>query len=76
MGCVEPPKPDPTADWSEERKEYEANKLVKLIDDMIKLGAVTPGQVGPDGRVRPVEHVLQLQEGMKLQSSEIESDSD
>ncbi len=78
VGCVEPPMADPTADWSEERKEYEANKLAELMHKLIERGeGLVPGQIGPDGRVRPIEHILQLQEGMQKHSDDVDGiDSD
>lgn len=40
---------------------------------------MTPMRVGEDGKPRPVEHILELQEGIKLatnKTTELDSDSD
>lgn len=62
LGCVEGPKPDPMAGMTDEQKEYEAIKLVNLIDQMSRQGVVQPMRVGQDGRPHPLEHVLELAE--------------
>lgn len=58
------------------QKEYEAMKLVELMDSLTKCGAIQPCRVGPDGKPHPISHVLQLQEGLKSQQVHNESDSD
>uniref|UniRef100_A0A5S6QET6 Synembryn-A n=1 Tax=Trichuris muris TaxID=70415 RepID=A0A5S6QET6_TRIMR len=62
LGCYEPDRPSSTDDMSEEQKEFEAMQLVNKIDEMMKHGVVVPGHIDKDGKVRPIEHVLQLQE--------------
>lgn len=47
MGCVEPQRPSPFAGMSEEQKEYEAMKLVNLINDLSNVGIVKPALPGP-----------------------------
>lgn len=42
-------------------------KLVKLMDDMTRQGIVKPCKIGDDGKPQPIEHVLQLQEGLPAQ---------
>jgi hypothetical protein len=63
---------------SEEQKEYEAMRLVNMIDKLSRGGCIQPCRVGEDGRPEPVEHVLQLQEEMdkKLGRDLQEEDSD
>lgn len=51
-------------------------KLVNLMDDMLKKGVVKPCRIGEDGRPEPVEHVLQMQDGLKGQQIVNDSDSD
>lgn len=51
VGCVEPTRPSPLEGMTEEQKEYEAMKLVNLINDMHNLGVVKPAVPGPDGRL-------------------------
>lgn len=43
------------------QKEYEAEKLVNLIDQLQRQGIVRPCKIGEDGKPVPVEHVLELQ---------------
>ncbi|KAL1228212.1 Synembryn-A [Trichinella spiralis] len=64
LGCVEPPKPNPMEGMTEEEKEHEAVQLVNQIDSLMKQGLVMPARVCEDGKVHPIEHVLQLQEGL------------
>ncbi len=67
LGCYEPPRPDPFAGMSEEQKEYEAMKLVNLMDQLNRQGVVQPCRIGPDGRPEAVEHILELQDGIPQQ---------
>lgn len=60
-GCFEPPRPNPFEGMSDEQKEYEAMKLVNLIDQLDRQGVIKPARIGADGRPEAVEHVLQLQ---------------
>ena len=62
VGCVEPEKPSPFEGMSEEQKEYEAMKLVDLIDSLHKDGVIKPAMPGPDGKPVQINHILQLQE--------------
>lgn len=50
-------------------------KLVELMNNLTRKGIVKPCRIGPDGKPEPIEHVLQLQEGLGRQSSNI-NDSD
>ncbi|XP_054152971.1 synembryn-A-like [Oppia nitens] len=61
-GCYEEPKPDPMAGMTTEQKEYEAIRLVEMIDKLAKTGVVKPCRVGDDGKPHPVEHILELQQ--------------
>lgn len=65
VGCYEPPHPDPTAGMSDEQKEYEAIKLINLMDDLMSSGVIQPCRVGEDGKPQPFEHVLQLKEELE-----------
>lgn len=64
VGCYEPPRPDPFEGMSEEQKEYEAMKLVNLIDQLDRHGIVKPARIGENGKPEPVAHLLQLQEDL------------
>lgn len=52
---------------SEERKEYEAHRLMQHIDKLQRGGVIQPGIIGDDGRVRPARHVLELVESVTEQ---------
>lgn len=47
---------------TEEEKEYQAMQLVQVIDKLQKDGLITPCGIGEDGKLRPVEHILEMQE--------------
>lgn len=67
LGCYEPPRPNPFDGMTEEQKEYEAMKLVKLMEQLNRQGVVQPCRIGADGRPEPVDHILELQEGIPQQ---------
>ena len=45
---------------SDEQKEYEAMRLVNLMDKMERLGVVQPARLGADGKPEAVSHICQL----------------
>lgn len=67
VGCYEPPRPSPFEGMSEEQKEYEAMKLVNLMDQLNRQGVVQACKIGEDGRPEPVEHIMELQESLPQQ---------
>ncbi|KAG6803181.1 synembryn [Apis mellifera caucasica] len=76
-GCFEHPKPNPLEGMSEEQKEYEALQLIGLVDKLTREGVVQPCRIGDDGKPKPIEHVLELQEELpKQQYNHRDSDSD
>lgn len=75
-GCYEKAKPNPLEGISEEQKEYEALQLARLFDQLTRGGIVQPCRVGEDGKPKPIEHVLELQNELKKQQYRRESDSD
>lgn len=76
-GCFEHPKPDPFEGMTEEQKEYEALKLVKLVEKLTREGVVRPCRIGDDGKPEPIEHVLELQNELpKQQYGRKDSDSE
>ncbi|XP_031830039.1 ric8 guanine nucleotide exchange factor A [Nomia melanderi] len=75
-GCFEHPKPNPLEGMSEEQKEYEALQLVGLVDKLTRQGVVMPCGIGEDGKPKPIEHVLELQEQLPKQQYRHNSDSD
>lgn len=48
------------------------------MDSMMKTGTIKPCKIGEDGKPQPIEHVLELQEGLKNQQifNRLENDSD
>uniref|UniRef100_A0A183DVT3 Synembryn-A n=1 Tax=Gongylonema pulchrum TaxID=637853 RepID=A0A183DVT3_9BILA len=75
-GCIEQPGEDPFAGMTEEQKEYEVHRLMNDISKLMDQGVITPGQIGPDGRLRPAKHVLELVKNADDKTSENASDSD
>lgn len=75
-GCFEHPKPNPLEGMSEEQKEYEALQLVDLVDKLTREGVVQPCRIGDDGKPKPIEHVLELQEELPKQQLRRNSDSE
>ncbi|XP_017055577.1 synembryn [Drosophila ficusphila] len=68
IGSLEPNlEPHPLEGMSEEQKEYEAMKLVNLIEQLHQGGIVKPALIDKDGRPQPLEHILQLQEELPQQ---------
>ncbi|KAJ0069148.1 hypothetical protein NL108_002905 [Boleophthalmus pectinirostris] len=57
-GCVEEPRPNPIEEMTEEQKEYEADKLIKIINEMKRHDVIRPMVVRPDGRLGPLEEKL------------------
>jgi len=74
-GRVEKEKKSPFEGMSEEQKEYEAVKIVNMMNQLMSSGVIKPATVGEDGKPRELEHVLQLQEGINLPTNQ-ENDSD
>ncbi|KAL7744942.1 hypothetical protein ACLKA6_007215 [Drosophila palustris] len=70
LGCVEQPKRNPLEGMSDEQKEYEALKLVNLLEQLRKDGIVQPALIDKDGKPQPLEHILQLQEELPQQQLE------
>lgn len=61
-GCFELPRQNPLEGMSEEQKEYEVMQIVNQLDRMTRSGVIRPGRIDENGRVVPVEHVLELQQ--------------
>lgn len=76
VGCYEPSKVNPLEGMSDEQKEHEAMQLVNMIDKMARTGVVRPCKVGDDGKPHPVDHILQLQDGVDFRSQNPDEDSD
>lgn len=57
-GCDEEPRPNPIEEMTEEQKEYEAEKLVKIIYEMRRQDVIRPMVVKPDGKLGPLEEKL------------------
>ena len=50
---------------TDEQKEYEAMKLVNMMDQLMKGGFIQPATVGPDGKPVPLDHILEMTEGIE-----------
>ena len=74
-GRVEEVRKNPLEGMTDEQKEYEAMKLVNMMDQLMKGGFIQPATVGEDGKPQPVEHILQLQDN-KLPQENNSDDSD
>ncbi|XP_040571771.1 chaperone Ric-8 [Lepeophtheirus salmonis] len=72
IGCIDKPRPSPFEGMSEERKEYEAMKLVSLIDKLNGQGLIRPAMPGPDGQPVPVDHMMQITE--RIQAQDLSND--
>ncbi len=62
LGCYEARRPDPMAGMTEEQKEYEAMKLVDQINKLMNAGVIKPATVDESGKVKPLDHVLELRD--------------
>ncbi|XP_068169811.1 synembryn-A [Antennarius striatus] len=51
-GVVEEEQPDPMEGMTEEQKEYEAMKLVNMLDKLSRTSVIQPMQLGMDGKMR------------------------
>jgi len=69
-GSYEPPRPNPLENMTEEQKEYEAVKLVNMIDRLQKKGIIQPARIGEDGKPQAVGHILELQDNSNEDSVE------
>ncbi|BES97891.1 Guanine nucleotide-Hypothetical protein protein G(I)/G(S)/G(O) subunit gamma-2 [Nesidiocoris tenuis] len=70
VGCRTPSHPDPMEGMTEEQKEVLAMELVNNVDKLIRNKVVQPCTTGPDGRPKPIEHVLELQQSIKNAENE------
>ncbi|KAM9376586.1 chaperone Ric-8B [Pholidichthys leucotaenia] len=57
-GHVEKPMPNPIEEMTEEQKEYEAQQLVKMFDQLSRRSVIRPMGVRPDGTLAPLEETL------------------
>nr|XP_020467773.1 synembryn-B [Monopterus albus] len=70
-GHVEEPMPNPIEEMTEEQKEYEAQKLVNMLDRLSRQSVIRPMGVRPDGTLAPLEETL-----YDLPEDDLGSDSD
>ncbi|KAG7521929.1 synembryn-B isoform X1 [Solea senegalensis] len=70
-GHVEEPMPNPIEEMTEEQKEYEAQKLVNMLDKLSRQNLIRPMGVRPDGKLAPLEETL-----CDLPEDNSDSDSD
>ncbi|XP_068938097.1 synembryn-B isoform X1 [Petaurus breviceps papuanus] len=57
-GHLEEPMPNPIDEMTEEQKEYEAMKLVNMLDKLSREEVIKPMGVRPDGTMAPLEETL------------------
>ncbi|CAL8263746.1 unnamed protein product [Merluccius merluccius] len=57
-GHIEEPMPNPMEEMTEEQKEYEAQKMVIMLDELIRKGVIQPMGVRKDSTVAPLEETL------------------
>nr|XP_057932674.1 synembryn-B isoform X2 [Doryrhamphus excisus] len=66
-GHVEEPMPNPMEEMTEEQKEYEAQKLVNMLDKLsscvYRQSLIRPMGVKPDGTLAPLEETLRVPHG-------------
>ncbi|XP_044747836.1 synembryn [Coccinella septempunctata] len=65
LGCYEPSHPDAMAGMTDEQKEYEAMKIINLMDALTREGTIKPCKIDENGKPVPIEHVLELQDSFK-----------
>ncbi|XP_035013115.2 synembryn-A isoform X2 [Hippoglossus stenolepis] len=53
-GVVEEEQPDPMEGMTEEQKEYEAMKLVRMFDKLSRTNVIQPMQLSMDGKMREI----------------------
>ena len=70
-GCIEPEKPDLVSGMSDEQKEVEGLKLLNDLSRLERLGLIKPSTIGPDGKPKEVNHVLQLLEDIPKEVDEL-----
>ncbi|XP_077423971.1 chaperone Ric-8B [Vanacampus margaritifer] len=70
-GHVEEPMPNPMEEMTEEQKEYEAQKLVNMLDKLSRQNLIRPMGVKSDGTLAPLEETLRA-----LPGDDAGSDSD
>uniref|UniRef100_A0A915PQA7 Synembryn n=1 Tax=Setaria digitata TaxID=48799 RepID=A0A915PQA7_9BILA len=73
-GCIEPMRENPFTGMSEEQKEYEVHRLMNDISKLMNQGLITPGQIGKDGQLQPVKHVLELVKDSHAEPDKNDSD--
>ncbi|XP_073834173.1 ric8 guanine nucleotide exchange factor A [Musca autumnalis] len=76
VGCYVPPTPNPLDGMSEEQKEYEAERLVNLVDQLHRGGIIQPCRINAEGKPEPVDHILELQEQLRKQQELHKNDSE
>nr|XP_060515609.1 synembryn-B [Panthera onca] len=57
-GHLEEPMPNPIDEMTEEQKEYEAMKLVNMLDKLSREELLKPMGLKPDGTITPLEEAL------------------
>uniref|UniRef100_A0A672PLW1 Synembryn n=1 Tax=Sinocyclocheilus grahami TaxID=75366 RepID=A0A672PLW1_SINGR len=78
-GRVEEEQPNPMEGMTEEQKEYEAMKLVKMFDKLSRGQVIQPMKIGADGKMTSLEpqelHYLASQQFGESNNSDSDSDT-
>ncbi|XP_068595686.1 synembryn-A [Brachionichthys hirsutus] len=71
-GAVEEEQPNPMEGMTEEQKEYEAVKLINMLDKLSRTGVIQPMQLGMDGKMRAMtsKNLQKLSHNPLLQEEE------
>ncbi|XP_045480560.1 synembryn [Harmonia axyridis] len=69
LGCYRPSNTDVLDGMSDEQKEYEAMKIINLMDALTREGTIKPCKIDENGRPVPIEHVLEFQNSLKKKDS-------
>ncbi|XP_076065716.1 chaperone Ric-8A-like isoform X2 [Oratosquilla oratoria] len=79
-GQFQPPRPSPMEGMSEEQKEHEVMKLVSAFEKLTEQKVIKPCLISADGKVQPVDSILEFQEGLNCppsnRANHNDSDSD
>lgn len=75
-GYMEAPRSNPLEGMSDERKEYEVDRLMNDISKLMNQGVIKPGIVDETGHLRPAKHVLELVKNDEKNKDAVPEDDD
>uniref|UniRef100_A0A0N5AVQ7 Synembryn-A n=1 Tax=Syphacia muris TaxID=451379 RepID=A0A0N5AVQ7_9BILA len=74
-GYIEPNREDPLKNMTDEQKEYEAMKLVNAMKNLMDKGVIAPARTDENGKLCPVEHILELKKSDEKASESSDNDN-